>query len=105
MNERAGLKTGSGVIGEFWFMVRVPSVLVLLTAVLAASCGRAKGASPSDAKPANPAAVPVAVTAAVEQPIARFIRVTGTLAAEEQADVAAETQGRVVATPVERAHA
>ena len=44
----------------------------------------------------------VAVTAVVEQPITRFIRVTGTLAAEEQADVAAETQGRVVATPVER---
>ncbi len=40
--------------------------------------------------------------AAVEQPIARFIRATGTLTAEEQADVAAETAGRVVATPVER---
>jgi membrane fusion protein (multidrug efflux system) len=42
---------------------------------------------------------PVAVT---EQPIARFIRVTGTLTAEEQADVAAETSGRVISTPVER---
>jgi RND family efflux transporter MFP subunit len=85
-------------------MVRVRSVLaaLLLSTALAAACGRAKGASPSAAKPANPAAVPVAVTAAVEQPITRFIRVTGTLAAEEQADVAAETQGRVVATPVER---
>jgi RND family efflux transporter MFP subunit len=83
-------------------MVRVLSALVLLSAAFAAGCGRAKGASPSDAKPANPAAVPVAVTAAVEQPITRFIRVTGTLAAQEQADVAAETQGRVVATPVER---
>ena len=40
--------------------------------------------------------------AATEQPIARFIRVTGTLTAEEQADVAAETSGRVVSTPVER---
>jgi len=87
---------------ESWFMVRVLSALVLLSAALAAGCGRAKGASPSDAKSANPAAVPVAVTAAVEQPITRFIRVTGTLAAQEQADVAAETQGRVVATPVER---
>lgn len=83
-------------------MVRVLSALVLLSAAFAAGCGRAKGASPPDAKPANPAAVPVAVTAAVEQPITRFIRVTGTLAAQEQADVAAETQGRVVATPVER---
>ncbi len=41
-------------------------------------------------------------TAAVEQPIARFIRATGTLMAEEQADVAAETAGRVVSAPVER---
>src|SRR5206468_24962 len=44
----------------------------------------------------------VAPTAAVERPIARFIRVTGTLMAEERADVAAETTGRVVATPIER---
>jgi membrane fusion protein (multidrug efflux system) len=83
-------------------MVRVPSLLALLSAVLAAACGSAKGASSETAKAANPAAVPVSVTAAVEEPITRFIRVTGTLAAEEQADVAAETQGRVVATPVER---
>ena len=52
--------------------------------------------------PAPPAAGGVVPAAAVEQPIARFIRVTGTLMAEEQADVAAETAGRVVATPVER---
>ncbi|HUU33027.1 MAG TPA: efflux RND transporter periplasmic adaptor subunit [Vicinamibacterales bacterium] len=36
------------------------------------------------------------------RPIARFIRVTGTLNAQEQAEVAAEVAGRVVATPVER---
>ena len=39
---------------------------------------------------------------AVEQPITRFIRVSGTLTAQEEADVAAEIAGRVVATPVER---
>jgi membrane fusion protein, multidrug efflux system len=49
-----------------------------------------------------PAPVAVAAAAAVEQPITRFIRATGTLTAEEQAAVAAETGGRVVATPVER---
>jgi membrane fusion protein, multidrug efflux system len=47
-------------------------------------------------------AIAAAPVAATEQPIARFIRVTGTLTAEEQASVAAETAGRVVATPVER---
>ena len=46
--------------------------------------------------------IAVAAVAAIEQPIARFIRATGTLMAEEQADVAAETAGRVVAAPIER---
>lgn len=51
---------------------------------------------------ASPAPVAVAATAAVERPIARFISATGSLLAEEQADVAAEVAGRVVLTPVER---
>jgi RND family efflux transporter MFP subunit len=49
-----------------------------------------------------PPPLPVSAVAAAERPIARFIRATGTLMAEEQAAVAAETGGRVVATPVER---
>ena len=64
----------------------------------ACSSGDAKGKD----QPAAPAAVAVASAAAVERPIARFIRATGTLMAEEQADVAAETGGRVVSAPVER---
>ena len=75
--------------------------LALLTALAAcAACSRARGESA--AAPAAPAPIAVATVAAVEQPIARFLQVTGTLAAEEQADVAAETAGRVIATPVER---
>ena len=78
------------------------SVLALLTAAALASgaCSAADGKT-QDAK-AVPLAVAVAPVAATEQPIARFIRVTGTLTAEEQADVAAETGGRVISTPVER---
>ena len=71
-------------------------------ALLAAGCGT--GANP-EASPARAADVPtIAATtaAAVERPIARFVAVTGTLAAQEQADVAAEIAGRIVATPVER---
>jgi membrane fusion protein (multidrug efflux system) len=64
----------------------------------ACSAGDAKGKD----QPATPPAVAVAATAAIEQPIARYIRATGTLMAEEQADVAAETGGRVVSAPVER---
>lgn len=44
----------------------------------------------------------VTTATAVERPIARFVSVTGTLAAQEQADVAAEISGRIVSTPVER---
>jgi membrane fusion protein (multidrug efflux system) len=40
--------------------------------------------------------------AAIERPLSRFVSVTGTLTAQEQADVAAEIAGRVVSTPVER---
>jgi len=64
----------------------------------ACSSGDAKGKDQS----APAAAIDVAAAPAVEQPIARFIRATGTLMAEEQADVAAETSGRVIAATVER---
>jgi RND family efflux transporter MFP subunit len=75
-------------------------VLSLLTAALATACGRA-GAD-SSAVSAQAAAVTVSAIDVVEQPIKRFIRVSGTLTAQEEADVAAEVAGRVVATPVER---
>jgi multidrug efflux pump subunit AcrA (membrane-fusion protein) len=60
--------------------------------------GTSEPAAGSDAPP------PVTITAdrAIEQPIARFISVSGTLTAEELAEVAAEIAGRIVATPIER---
>lgn len=67
-------------------------------ALSACSTGDAKGKDPAG----PPAAVASTPVAAVERPIARFIRATGTLMAEEKADVAAETAGRVVSAPVER---
>jgi membrane fusion protein, multidrug efflux system len=53
---------------------------------------------------AAPAPEPLAIaTANVQaQPITRYLRVTGSLVADEQAEVSAETAGRVVETPVER---
>ena len=87
--------------------VRFRNVLAALTAASALSLGvvacstQAKGASDSG-KPA--AAEPLSVkTASVEsKALERFLRVTGSLVADEQAEVSAETAGRVVATPVER---
>ena len=74
--------------------------LVALAVGLTSACDTAKGESA--AKTSEPAAMSVSVAAATEQPITRFLKVTGTLAAEEEAEVAAEIQGRVIATPVER---
>ena len=72
----------------------------LLAAAVATACSA--GSAKTKEQAAAPAPVAVAAADAAEQPIARFIRATGTLMAEEQADVAAETAGRVVSAPVER---
>jgi len=63
------------------------------------ACGRA-----NDAAGGTPARAPVEVETATvtRQPVARLLRVTGTLKADEQAEVSAEVPGRVIATPVER---
>ena len=80
------------------------TIYVTLPWLLAATvgCGTGvKGESSADPGQAVPA-IAVSSTAAVEKPIRRFLEVTGTLAAQEEAEVAAEVQGRVIATPVER---
>src|SRR5215831_17759666 len=77
----------------------IPS-LCISGALFSAACSAGDARTTDHATAAL--AIAVSPVAATEQPIARFIRVTGTLTAEEQADVAAEIAGRVVATPVER---
>lgn len=77
------------------------AILVLFVSVLAAAGCSETGAGARGAT-ADAVAVNISTVAAVEQPIKRFIRVTGTLTAQEDAQVAAEVAGRVVATPVER---
>jgi RND family efflux transporter MFP subunit len=79
-----------------------PTLLALLSASSLALGACSAGDAKTKDRETAAVAVAVAPAAATEQPIARFIRVTGTLTAEEQADVAAETAGRVIATPVER---
>ena len=80
----------------------VPLAAVLALALAAAACDRGgAAAAPAQAEAGD---VPVAVTAGTvaEEPIARFLRVSGTLLAQEEAEVSAEIAGRVVATPIER---
>src|SRR5437764_13526771 len=79
---------------------------LLVLALLAGAtlvCGAcSSGAAKGKEQPTTAPVVAAAPVAAAEQPIARFIRATGCLMAEEQADVAAETAGRVVAATIER---
>jgi RND family efflux transporter MFP subunit len=88
-----------GAVVKAGGIAKTVAILVFATGLISA-CGTAKGES--DAKSNEPAPMSVSVASATEQPITRFLRVTGTLAAEEEAEVAAEVQGRVIATPVER---
>jgi len=81
-------------------------ITVFLLAGLATAPFVWTACSAGDAKTNETAAAPktvaIASVAAEEQPLSRFIRATGSLMAEEQASVAAETAGRVIAAPVER---
>ena len=81
-------------------ILSLTALLTLTSAVATTGCGAAAGKASDE--PEVPKAVSVSPVAAVEQPLVRFIRATGSLTAEDQADVAAETAGRVVATPSER---
>lgn len=74
-------------------------IAVLSAALAMSACGtKAKDAGAA----AEVDAVAVTALTVAEQPIVRFIRVSGTLTPQEDAEVAAEIAGRVVATPVER---
>jgi RND family efflux transporter MFP subunit len=73
--------------------------LLLTLVFLTSACGsetRAAAAAPP------PEPIPVTTTAVETRPIERHLRVTGSLLADEQAEVSAELAGRVTATPVER---
>jgi RND family efflux transporter MFP subunit len=50
----------------------------------------------------KPEPLAIAIAAVESRPIDRYLRVTGSLTADEQAEVGAESAGRVIETPVER---
>lgn len=78
------------------------AALLLIGGLAWPACTSADGKA-TDARAATAApAVSVSAITASEQSITRFVRATGSLMAEEQADVAAEIAGRIIATPVER---
>jgi RND family efflux transporter MFP subunit len=84
------------------FIIKLLLAASLATAAFGSQACTLPGTDAAGRPAAEPTPLAVAPVAAVEQPLARFIRATGSLMAEEQADVAAETAGRIVATPIER---
>lgn len=82
------------------FRTVLPAALLLASTAAWTACTSGNAKTTDVAR--EPAAIAVAPAVATTQPIARFTRATGSLIAEEQADVAAETAGRVVSASVER---
>jgi membrane fusion protein, multidrug efflux system len=84
-------------------LVRGLILIAFVTGGLAAAaCSAADGRAQAKTEPAVVPPIQVAPVEATERPIARFVRATGSLTAQELAEVAAEIAGRVVSTPVER---
>jgi RND family efflux transporter MFP subunit len=77
---------------------------VLLSLSLLAAAGIACSRATADAERTAiaPAPLAVSIVPATTQPMGGVVTVSGTLTAEDDADVAAEVAGRIVATPVER---
>ena len=74
--------------------------LILSGSLLSAGCSTTAQTAPEAGKTPEPLAIS---TAGVEtRSIDRYLRVTGSLMADAQAEVSAETAGRVIETPVER---
>jgi len=87
--------------GNVWADALSRVATATLLAALTSACG--SGSTEAKASPATAApTVTVKTAVATARPLSRFVAATGTLTAEEQADVSAEVAGRVVATPVER---
>lgn len=86
-------------------MIRVTTLRWVLPPALAAlllsGCGDSANPETEVVATGGPA-ITATTAVAEERPVSRYVAVTGTLAAQEQADVAAEIAGRIVSTPVER---
>ena len=77
-------------------------ILVIMLCVSLASVACGQPDREAHAAAGTPEAIAVTTAPVVQEPVARFIQVSGTFAAQEEAEVAAEVAGRVVATPIER---
>ena len=85
---------------SFTFFGCAGAALALALAIVSAGCSTAAETAPDPSKAPDP--IEVAAAPVESRSIDRFLRVTGSLVADAQAEVSAETAGRVIETPVER---
>src|SRR5215211_1334525 len=85
--------------------LKLALVMLLLVAAGAfvASCGGSKANARKDESAANaePVAIEVTTAAAIKRELPRFFEATGSLAGDQQTDVAPQTSGKVVAVGVD----
>jgi RND family efflux transporter MFP subunit len=82
--------------------VVLSAAALLSLASLTGGCASSSQASAAENAAAAADPVAVSVVAVESRPLERHLRVTGSLMADEQAEVSAELAGRITATPVER---
>jgi len=87
--------------GKFKFIALL--LLLVAAAFFAASCGGSKANVRKDETAANtqPVTVEVTTAAAIKRDLPRFFEATGSLAGDEQTDVAPQTAGKVIAVGVD----
>ena len=87
--------------GKLKFVLLV--LLLAAAAIFVASCGGSKANVRKEETAANtePAVVEVTTAAAIKRELPRFFEATGSLAGDEQTDVAPQTAGKVVAVGVD----
>ena len=83
-------------------MSRTTPLWALVAALAIAGCVARESDQSEAAADGEPGVIAVQTAPVVQQPVRRFVHVSGTLAAQEDAEVAAEVAGRVMATPIER---
>src|SRR3954447_24391466 len=79
------------------------TLLLVAVGIFVASCGGSKANVRKDETAANaqPVAIEVTSAAAIKRDLPRFFEATGSLAGDQQTDVAPQTAGKVVAVGVD----
>ena len=79
----------------------LPAFSIAILAAGLVACNRSEGAPNNNGASAGPTAVEVSTTPAILRQLPRYFEATGSLAANEQTDVAPETSGKVSAVGVD----